>query len=162
MNITGCTDHTRAKFYIDSANGDIDAAVISFFESAGDEQVYFPAFCLCGADYLEFFEHFYGSVLRLTYILSRDHQVINRVVPLAKLQLTHLGLTRAQMSTTLVVLNLVWLLLLHHHSLLIMTNLSKTSSRYLKRFSRTFMEIFIACKRISWSKGSRGATRASQ
>jgi len=38
MNITGCTDHTRAKFYIDSANGDIDAAVISFFESAGDEQ----------------------------------------------------------------------------------------------------------------------------
>ena len=37
MNITGCTDHTRAKFYIDSANGDIDAAVISFFESAGDE-----------------------------------------------------------------------------------------------------------------------------
>ena len=43
MNITGCTDHTRAKFYIDSANGDIDAAVISFFESAGDEpQVIFP------------------------------------------------------------------------------------------------------------------------
>ena len=37
MNITGCTDHTRAKFYIDSANGDIDAAVISFFESGGDE-----------------------------------------------------------------------------------------------------------------------------
>ena len=38
MNITGCADHARAKFYIDSANGDIDAAVISFFESAGDEQ----------------------------------------------------------------------------------------------------------------------------
>ena len=39
MNITGCSDHSRAKFYIDSANGDIDAAVISFFESAGDEPV---------------------------------------------------------------------------------------------------------------------------
>ena len=41
MNITGCADHARAKFYIDSANGDIDAAVISFFESAGDEQVHY-------------------------------------------------------------------------------------------------------------------------
>ena len=41
MNITGCSDHARAKFYIDSANGDIDAAVISFFESAGDEPVSF-------------------------------------------------------------------------------------------------------------------------
>ena len=44
MNITGCSDHARAKFYIDSANGDIDAAVISFFESAGDEPV---SFILC-------------------------------------------------------------------------------------------------------------------
>ena len=114
------------------------------------------------ADYLEFFEHFYGSVLRLTYMLSRDHQVINRVVPLAKLQLTHRGLTKVQMSTTLVVLNLAWPLLLHHHSLLIMTSLSKMSSRYFKRVFRTFIEIFIACKRISWSKGPRRATRASQ
>ena len=28
MNITGCQDHSRAKFYIDSSNGDLDAAVI--------------------------------------------------------------------------------------------------------------------------------------
>lgn len=28
MNITGCNDHSRAKFYIDSSNGDLDAAVI--------------------------------------------------------------------------------------------------------------------------------------
>jgi len=37
MNITGCNDHSRAKFYIDSSNGDLDAAVISFFESGGEE-----------------------------------------------------------------------------------------------------------------------------
>ena len=30
MNITGCNDHARAKFYIDSSNGDLDAAVIRF------------------------------------------------------------------------------------------------------------------------------------
>ena len=54
MNITGCNDHARAKFYIDSSNGDLDAAVIrflseiaskfhptkyfSFFESGGEDQ----------------------------------------------------------------------------------------------------------------------------
>jgi len=38
MNITGCNDHTRAKFYIDSSNGDLDAAVISFFESGGEDE----------------------------------------------------------------------------------------------------------------------------
>merc|ERR1711990_12177 len=38
MNITGCQDHSRAKFYIDSSNGDLDAAVISFFESGGEDQ----------------------------------------------------------------------------------------------------------------------------
>ena len=30
MNITGCDDNARAKFYIESANGDIDAAVIRY------------------------------------------------------------------------------------------------------------------------------------
>lgn len=38
MNITGCNDHSRAKFYIESSNGDLDAAVISFFESGGEDQ----------------------------------------------------------------------------------------------------------------------------
>jgi len=38
MNITGCNDHARAKFYIESSNGDIDAAVISFFESGGQAE----------------------------------------------------------------------------------------------------------------------------
>jgi len=36
MNITGCSDHARAKFFLESSNGDIDQAVISFFENGSD------------------------------------------------------------------------------------------------------------------------------
>jgi len=37
MNITGCSDANRASFFMESSGGDVNAAVISFFESGGND-----------------------------------------------------------------------------------------------------------------------------
>merc|ERR1711973_89532 len=43
MSITGCDDANRAKFFLESANNDVNAAVLSFFESGGNDAAIPPA-----------------------------------------------------------------------------------------------------------------------
>lgn len=39
MQITGCSDSNRAKFFMDSCNNDVSAAVLNFFDAGGNEAV---------------------------------------------------------------------------------------------------------------------------